>query len=155
MAVRVNVARAKTPYGKVGGMIHLPAGPVPLRLVEDFVRMARGEPALEVAAVIELHGGAYRLRPLAFDSRSASHVSYKDGQVNDDTLVIDLHSHGGGSAFFSSTDDASDLSRRGPYLAAVVGRCLDHRCEVRWRVVLPPYLVDVSQTDLVKAGALA
>jgi len=87
-------------------------------------------------------------------SASAAHVRYVD-TTDDRRLVFDLHSHAGGSAYFSQTDDVSDGSRPGPYIAVVVGHCEREVPELVARVVLPPYLVPITIEKLLLDGVLA
>ncbi|KLB22881.1 hypothetical protein SM77512_22200, partial [Xanthomonas hortorum pv. gardneri] len=64
----------------------------------------------------------YELRQPVIESASEAHVTYRD-ESQDDLLVYDFHSHGSHPAFFPATDDASDMSRMGPYIAMVAGKC--------------------------------
>lgn len=154
--VSVQVAQLQTPYGKCSQHLRLINGPVPLALVSAFVDAARATPQVEVAGVIE-HApeGGYRLRMIAPRANGAAFVEYDDAEVDDDRLVVDLHSHGYMGPIFSSTDDQSDLSRRGPYLAMVVGHCHQASPVIHCRVVMPPYLVETSLITLVEQGVLA
>lgn len=148
------IAPATLPYAPMSMGITPANGPVPLDLLRTFAEWAAADREREIAAVIETHQGAYRLRRLEARDRSASHVTYDDAQVDDDTLVIDLHSHGRLGSYFSETDDASDLSRRGPYIAAVVGEC-GERDIFSFRLVSPPYLLPLDIDWLVQTGVLA
>jgi PRTRC genetic system protein A len=66
---------------------------------------------------------------------SESHISYDSATRNESRLVLDVHSHGRGHAFFSDDDDASDLY--GVYFATVLGRCdAPEPIEVRTRLVI-------------------
>lgn len=154
LRVCAKVADATLPYAPMQPAIAPAHGPVPLALLREFVQWAAAEASHEIAAVIETHAGGYRLRRLDPTSRSAAHVTYDDRQVDDDALVIDLHSHGVLAPRFSATDDASDLSRRGPYIAAVVGHCGTADL-LAFRLVLPPYLVPLDVDDLIALGVLA
>jgi PRTRC genetic system protein A len=112
---------------------------VPRALVEAFIAEAKAQSHREIAAAIVLDdGGEFELRWPEIETSSAGHVRYIDSDIDDDRLVIDLHSHAGARAFFSQQDDRSDGSRRGPYLAMVIGRCADDVPEVATRLVLPP-----------------
>lgn len=154
LRVCLPVARASLPYAPMKGSIVPANGPVPRALLDQFMTWAADCPDLEIAAVIETHGAGYRLRRLDHDSNGAAHVSYDDRQVNDDALVFDLHSHGQLPGFFSAQDDQSDLSRRGPYLAGVVGHC-GVTNDLALRLVLPPYLHTVTVGDLIAHGVIA
>lgn len=153
--VRTRIAEATTPYGPVGGLLQPCAGPVPMALVAQFVAAAQASPRTEIAGLIELTGQGHALRLLDSISSGAGHVSYADRDIDDDGLVIDLHSHGVFPARFSAQDDESDLSRRGPYIAMVVGRCDTARPEIVTRLVLPPHLIPLTLADLTAIGALA
>lgn len=154
LRVCARVAAAALPYAPLAQSIQPANGPVPISLVRSFLDMAAADREREIAAVIEMHEGGYRLRQLETTDRSAAHVTYDDRQVDDDTLVIDLHSHGRLPAYFSATDDASDLSRRGPYLAMVAGEC-GSKDLLACRLVLPPYLIDLDLDHLIEEGVLA
>lgn len=148
------IAQCSLPYSPMAPFVRPALGPVPLQLLREFERWAVQESHHEIAAVIEVHEGTYRLRRLEANSQSASHVSYDDSQVDDDTLVIDLHSHGVLSPAFSYTDDESDRSRRGPHIAMVVGEC-GRSNRFNARVCVSPYLISTSINELVTAGVLA
>lgn len=153
--LRCLVGAGPTPYGQADEFVVPAAGPVPLALVSQFVAAARATPQQEIAGVIVREGAGYALRVLGPISASGEHVSYSDRDVDDDALVIDLHSHGAHAAVFSSQDDRSDLSRRGPYIAMVVGRCFSERPEIAARLVMPPYLQPATLAGLKLAGALS
>lgn len=135
------IAQVATPYGEVTPFIRLSAGPIPSSLLAEAMSSAAATPD-EVAFGIEMADDAsYVLRRPSVQSASATHITYLDS-LDDERLVIDAHSHGDGRAFFSSTDDQSDLSRPGPYIALVLGRC-SSAPEVAARLVAPPWLVPV------------
>jgi PRTRC genetic system protein A len=145
------VAAVPMPYGDVQPRLRCEAGAVPRALVEAFIAEAKAQSHREIAAAIVLDdGGEFELRWPEIETSSAGHVRYIDSDIDDDRLVIDLHSHAGARAFFSQQDDRSDGSRRGPYLAMVIGRCADDVPEVATRLVLPPHLIPLSP-DVLKA----
>jgi len=154
LRVCLPVAEGTLPFAPMGPAIIPANGPIPLALVQQFIDWAASTPAQEIAAVVEVHGQGYRLRRLLPASSGSGHVTYDDGQVDDDALVMDLHSHGRHRAYFSDTDDQSDLSRRGPYIAAVVGQCGTAN-DVALRVVLPPYLLPLRLQNLIDHGVIA
>lgn len=154
LSVCARIADAKLPYAPLVQSIRPKYGPIPLTLLHDFVEWAQISRNREIAAVIETYGPGYCLRRLEPTSASGAHITYDDTQVEDDALVVDLHSHGKMPAFFSSTDDESDLSRRGPYIAAVVGEC-GTRDIVSFRLVAPPYLIPLDIDWLVENGVFA
>lgn len=151
--VSTRIATATLPYAGISEYIVPANGPVPTALLREFADMAVADKEREIAAVIVADNTGYRLIRVDGDDRSAGHVTYDDTGVDDDALVIDLHSHGRLPAYFSGQDDRSDLSRRGPYLAMVVGQC-DRTPTFACRLVLPPHLVELDLLDLYKTGVL-
>ena len=155
MRLRLKVANAVLPFGPLAAQVELDAGPVPRALLREFVEQAHAQAEREVAAAIVLDGeGVYRLHWPEVEAASAGHIRYRD-TLDDARLVFDLHSHASGPAFFSRTDDASDLSRPGPYFALVVGRCDEPDPEIVGRAVLPPYLQPLPLAWLIEHGVLA
>jgi PRTRC genetic system protein A len=110
------------PYGVVKPTVAYRHGaPSPDLLRRAIQRAAQVAPN-EWAGVIVLDRDGYRLvEPPALLATPGA-VSYATTGLDSDALVIDLHSHGDGSAFFSPTDDASDREG-GIYIATVLGRC--------------------------------
>ena len=147
--VRWKIAETRTPYGHVTPILSLTDGPLPYGLVRQFVGAAMQSPTVEIAAIFESCGGLRFLEPI---SSGAGHVSYSDRDIDDDALLVDMHSHGVIDAYFSSQDNESDRSRRGPYLALVVGHCNTSEPRIVARIVVAGSLIDVSQTELLKAG---
>jgi len=154
LLIRTRIGEAKTPYGRVDSVLRPQNGPIPKSLIARFVAAAQESARTEIAAVIETSGAGYALRRLNSISSGAGHVSYADQDIDDDALVIDLHSHGSFAARFSAQDDDSDLSRRGPYIAMVVGRCDTAKPEIATRLVMPPYLMPLTMTELTALGVL-
>lgn len=147
----VPIAAVPMPYGDLQPRLTCPAGPVPRSLIEAFIERARENCDCEIAAAITIDdNGDFELLWPEVQTASSGHVRYVDSGIDDDRLVIDIHSHARGRAYFSGQDDFSDRSRRGPYLAMVVGRCADASPEIATRLVLPPYLMPLTN-DLLKA----
>ncbi|NKE70225.1 PRTRC system protein A [Candidatus Manganitrophus noduliformans] len=118
-------SRRKLPYGQVEIASELRCGPIPRKLVERFAELANEwtEWGCETAAWITWgpNVGWELLEPEIL-IRAAVSVRYTWPDLGPDTaLVVDLHSHGIGSAFFSPTDDQSDLGF--PHYSLVLGRC--------------------------------
>lgn len=113
------------PYGRVEACSQLRCGPIPLKLIERFAKQANewADQGSEAAAWITWgpNRGWELLEPKIL-IRTAVSVRYTWPDLGPDTaLVLDLHSHGIGSAFFSHTDDRSDLGF--PHYSLVLGRC--------------------------------
>lgn len=152
--VVAQVAQSETPYGKVRKFIR-PTSAIPGVLIQQFILYAQHHAGIEVAAVIHDSPRGANLSLLTPRSNDVGHVAYDDAAVDDDNLLVDLHSHGRLDAYFSAQDNASDMSRRGPYLAIVVGNCDQSRPSVAVRLVLPPYLIDADMQDLIEHGVIA
>lgn len=146
LQARVRLSALSLPYGATTPFLHLPHGPLPRALLQQALAAAAATP-IEVAFGLQHdEDDGYVLIQPPVTSASRSHVSYEDA-LDDQRLIVDLHSHGQGRAFFSATDDASDLARVGPYLAVVVGRA-DTAPEIAVRLVCPPFLIPLSLDDL-------
>lgn len=139
----VRLTELSMPYGEVKEFIELKNGPVPSRLLQEFVLAACQSSPHEIAGIVAPSADGYALQTPNVISRSASHVEYSDLEY--EQIVIDIHSHGAHNAYFSATDDASDLSRFGSYIAIVVGHCSSYR-DVRWvaRLVCGMHLVPLD-----------
>lgn len=151
MAATLRLAEAALPYGPLKQRLVLPHGPLPAAHLRGLAERAKATPQQEVAgAVVWAAGQGYQLVDPEVISASAGHISYRD-TLDDAGLVLDLHSHATGPAYFSSTDDASDRARPGPYLAMVLGRC-DGPMELALRFVSAPFLVPIP-VQLLSPGA--
>ena len=147
--VSVQLAALPLPFGPPPPIVIDPnplASPALLDALRSFALAAQEEPSREIAGAILATAEGPKLRLLAPLSSSAAHVTYDDSGLDDDFLLVDLHSHGRLPAYFSTTDDASDLSRRGPYLALVVGMADDpEELHLATRLVVPPYLIPLGR----------
>lgn len=141
MHVLQPVAAVPTPYGEVTPFIRLHNGRIPRQLLHQVASESLSASPSEVAFIIHREAGGYSLHTPTTISASAGHISYHDTR-DSDQLVVDIHSHGAAGAFFSSRDDASDLSRQGPYIAGVIAPRTDPKdTRVIFRLVCPPYLI--------------
>lgn len=140
LAATLRLSETPLPFGPLQQRLVLPNGPLPAAHLKQLAGLAKATPEREVAgAVVWTPGQGYEVVLPEVLSAGAAHVSYRD-TLDDTGLVLDLHSHGTGTAFFSSVDDASDSARPGPYLAVVLGRC-DGPMELALRFVSAPFLV--------------
>lgn len=151
---RLRLADVETPNGACGEFLAPAGGRLDQSWIGRLAALALAGGDQEVAAGIVLgHDGWLLHRPPTVSS-SGGHVSYRD-DFDDDRLLIDMHSHGAHPAYFSSTDDAADLGRPGPYLAVVLGACESHE-SLTWvvRFVCPPYLIPLDTEQLTRLGCL-
>ncbi|KVK89442.1 PRTRC system protein A [Burkholderia sp. MSMB1498] len=112
------------PYGNVDEVTELLCGPVPPTLIAEYRAMTRAALPNETGAWIVWNQmtHAFRLIPLVALSHGPDHLDYERPTLADgESLVVDCHSHGGGAAFFSQTDNEDD--RHDVKFALVLGNC--------------------------------
>lgn len=143
------------PYGRLTPFLRLANGPVPMALLYRLADLAREASPNEIAFGIQTDGPGYSLVVPEIDTASPVHVTYQDA-FDADRLVLDIHSHGEGAAFFSETDDASDLSRAGPYLAGVIAPRRTYASSgLTFRAVAAPYLIELPADAGLLQGLFA
>lgn len=116
----------RLPYGDVHEHLRFSFGQLPIRMIEEFVAYGRAHLPDEVAGVLIYARSTGRLRLTICDAVRASpiHVDYRrPPMASDETVAVDLHTHGRGPAFWSADDDRDD---QGIKVAGVFGR-LDQR----------------------------
>jgi PRTRC genetic system protein A len=126
IAVRQLIAKAsvRLPYGGVDQCgIQLLNGKIPVAILGEALMKAHNACPNEWVGLVvwDINRHVYRLFEPAVLSGSCGHISYRNILPDGLELVVDLHSHGFFEAFFSETDDLSDLG--GFYIAGV----LSHR----------------------------
>ncbi|WP_038205770.1 PRTRC system protein A [Xenophilus azovorans] len=116
----------RLPYGEVQERLRFSFGPLPIRMIEDFVAYGRAHLPDEVAGVLIYARSTGRLRLAICEAERASpiHIDYRrPPMAGDETVAVDLHTHGHGPAFWSADDDRDD---QGIKVAGVFG-LLDQR----------------------------
>jgi PRTRC genetic system protein A len=126
VAVRQRIAESglRLPYGKIEHTgIQLRNGKIPGRILGDVLKKAAAAVPNEWAGMVVWNGklSEYQLFEPDVVVATPGRVSYLSSLPDGLILVMDLHSHGNGEAFFSTTDNESDLG--GFYVAAVLGHC--------------------------------
>lgn len=124
LEVSLKVADTPTlPYGAVTESVHLIHGPIPADIGATIAQRCSESHPTEWAGVVlwNAQASAYQLHEPTIESASAGHIRYSTAGYDDRQLVVDVHSHGGGEAYFSQVDDESDIG--GVYIASVMGRC--------------------------------
>lgn len=149
----VTVAAAsgpELPYGRCPpDGVTLTCGPVPRRLLAEFVHAARANSPKEIQGWIVWHEQQqdFELQMLDAISASAAHITYRRPQLPAGSwLVMDIHSHGEARAFFSSTDDLDDQGE--VKLAAVVGKVGNEQFSLAARAVLLGHFVPVNNIGI-------
>lgn len=133
----------RMPYGRCDPFVLLRGGPVSGELAKQVVQRARTLCPTEWAGVVVYEqDDGYRLVEPGVMSASSGHIRYARKDYDEDALVLDIHSHGKGRAFFSDKDDESDL--HGIYLACVLGCCGENQdIEVKTRIVIHGLFIEV------------
>lgn len=126
LEVRLPVAKSaiKLPYGQMGAVgVRLVYGQIPKAILHDVCEKAFLSAPNEWTglAVWDKIRKEYALYEPDVISCSTGHISYRNVLPDEYELVMDLHSHGAMPAFFSKTDNMSDIG--GFYIAGVVGNC--------------------------------
>lgn len=112
------------PYGELQESVQLTAGKIPYSLYMEMSKRALAANPTEYAclALYDKDNNEYRLHEPGVVSASPGHIDFTTGGYDPESVVLDLHTHGEGEAFFSPTDDHSD-GQGGIYFASVLGRC--------------------------------
>lgn len=151
----LRVAPLPMPYGPLQPFLRLANGPVPMATLYEIANRSRQASPSEIAFGVQAQDEGYELLQPVQISASAGHVTYQDS-FDADRLVLDVHSHGRGEAYFSGTDDASDLSRIGPYIAAVIApRETYGATRMVFRAVCSPYLIPIDFSDAIFKDLIA
>ncbi len=139
VAVRQCIAESglQLPYGKIEHTgIQLRNGKIPGRILCDVLKKAAAAVPNEWAGLVVWNGklSEYQLFEPDVVVATPGRVSYLSSLLVSLMPVMDLHSHGNGVAFFSATDNESDLG--GFYVAAVLGHCASRKPSTVTRMVV-------------------
>jgi PRTRC genetic system protein A len=126
IGIRMRIAPSSLPlpYGKIERTgIHLRHGLIPSVLFNEALAKSRAAVPNEWAGFIvwDEKNEQYALYEPDVLATGPGQIHYLASFPDKLTPVIDLHSHGNLPAFFSSTDDHSDLA--GFYVAGIIGNC--------------------------------
>jgi PRTRC genetic system protein A len=111
----------RLPYGEVTEHLRFCFGVLPISLIEDFVARARRRLPDEAAGVLiySRTTGGLRLAMCEPTSVSPVHISYRRPEMGrDETVAVDLHTHGRLPPFWSDEDNRDD---QGIVVAGVFG----------------------------------
>jgi PRTRC genetic system protein A len=118
-------AAVAIPYGPIKAKCELDFGTIGSALAQmrEFAAGAKNVAPIEAAASLlwDHRKRSWRIEyPDIIGEASASHIQYRQVEPGpDESLAIDLHSHGYAGAFFSTTDDEDD--RGAVKISAVFG----------------------------------
>jgi PRTRC genetic system protein A len=115
-------ACAAKPYGTVDKVVTLAFGTIPAWVTSQFAQDAKASGNVEIAACViwDAHTRSLHYRRCETITASRAHIQYRrPALAAHESLVIDLHSHGLGNAFFSGQDDKDDCGE--VKIAGVIG----------------------------------
>lgn len=124
------------PYGDVQERMSFAFGRLPLHQIEQFLAVGRQRLPDETAGALVYSRASGRLRLVVHPpvSASPSHITYGlPAMAADESLAVDLHTHGRLPAFWSRTDDCDDT---GIKIAGVFGDLHRPRPSAAFRLVL-------------------
>ena len=124
------------PYGSVNEHLRFAFGLLPIRLIEQFVDAGRHSLPNESAGALIYSRSSGRLRLAICEPArcSPTRIDYRlPPMAADETLAVDLHTHGRLPAFWSDEDDRDD---QGIKVAGVFGRLHEERPDACFRLGL-------------------
>lgn len=125
---RIALGVHQTPFGAIEEKVELRCGAIPKKLLLQFVELAKQALPNETSAafVWNYRTNNWRMAKTAIvSSATPDRVDYVpcSGLADDETVVVDIHSHGKLPAFFSDADNRDDA--KGVKVAVVVGKVDD------------------------------
>jgi PRTRC genetic system protein A len=124
------------PYGEVYPSIQFAFGTIPVVLLEAFIAAGRAGLPNEIAGGLIYSAQRQALRLAIYESvRSTAHgIEYRLPPVaGDESIAVDLHTHGLLPAFWSATDDRDDRSVK---VSGVFGNLDREQPSAAFRLVL-------------------
>lgn len=123
LCVEPFVHHMRLPFGECQPRFELAGGPIPVSMLQEIVERGRASCPNEYAAHIYWTEGGYRLVEPEVDDASPASIRYKRTAFDTSRLVLDVHTHGTGSAYFSATDNLDDMHEPAPlFLSSVLGQ---------------------------------
>jgi PRTRC genetic system protein A len=124
------------PYGAVEERLRFSFGVLPVRLIERFLEAGRQSLPNEAAGALiySRTSGGLRLAVCEPVRCSPVRIDYRvPPMAADESVAVDLHTHGRAAAFWSDDDDRDD---RGIKVAGVFGRLHEVRPDACFRLVI-------------------
>lgn len=124
------------PYGHVQERVAFSFGVLPIRLIEAFVEQGRRALPNEAAGALVYSRRTHGLRLVMCEAMRSSpvRIDYRlPALADDETVAVDLHTHGLGAPFWSADDDRDD---QGIKVAGVFGFLHHARPTAEFRLVL-------------------
>ena len=136
VALGHGLPQMRLPYGEVTEHLRFSFGVLPIRLIEAFVAAGRERLPNEAAGVLvySRRSGRLRLAMCEPEQTSPVHIRYRRPAIaEDETVAVDLHTHGRAPAFWSGEDDRDD---QGIKVAGVFGLLDRPRPSACFRLVI-------------------
>lgn len=127
------------PYGTVRERIAFAFGVIPVGLLEVFIEVGRTKLPNEIAGGLIYSRRTRALRLEVYEALQTSHdgIDYRMPKLHDDeSIAIDLHTHGRSRAFWSPIDNRDD---QGIKVAGVFGDLHLEKPSAAFRLVLNGY----------------
>ena len=138
-------SRVAKPFGVVQRCVRMEFGAIPGWIKERFASDAIASGNMEIAACIVWNSFTQTLdyrRCIALNASSHRIEYVRPSLASYESLVLDLHSHGHGRAFFSATDNEDD--RNEVKIAGVVGNV---NGELSWKFRLCLAGIFINESD--------
>lgn len=159
--VRLPLNALSLPYGEITPLFEFTHGLPSIELLDACVEDAVAASPAEWAGLIIHDDSKFHYFKPPVEKAGIGHITYKDSRP-DEELVIDIHSHGElpNGAYFSYTDDTSDIGCASPvFIAGVIAECNKANPTSIWRIVVGSHFFpldelpfDMTDCGLVKAG---
>jgi len=124
------------PYGLMQERLCFAFGVLPIRLIDQFVEAGRRSLPNEAAGALIFSRSSGRLRLALCEPMQSSptRIAYRlPAMAADETVAVDLHTHGRLPAFWSAEDDRDD---QGIKVAGVFGRLHEAEPDACFRLVI-------------------
>lgn len=145
LTLTLQQAAVSLPFGPLAEDVHLVGGLIPRALYEEIRAQVLAHSPQEWAGLVHWDSEAqrYALTEPRVLTRSAQHIRYDGHAIERERLVLDVHSHGEGPAFFSDEDNRSD--EFGFHFATVFGGCQSpETLTARTRLVIDGAFFDID-----------
>jgi PRTRC genetic system protein A len=124
------------PYGRIAPIVRFAFGTIPIALLDGFIASGRAALPNEIAGGLIYSAAQSALRLAIYEplNSTAHGIEYRmPALARDESIAVDLHTHGRLPAFWSATDDMDDRSVK---VAGVFGTLDGERPSAAFRLVL-------------------
>ena len=153
LTVKLWDSPVKTPYGNIEQHITFNGGLLPREILKEMALEAVKASPLEFAGMVtwsETKG--YKFIVCEPINSGVGHINYKIPHMEpDESIVIDVHSHGNSGAFFSAQDNLDDQG--GVRICMVLGRCgAIHNIRTKARVVIEGHFLPLKMGAFIQSN---